>query len=58
MIYSNTFGIHDETEIRNYKELIRLYEENAYLKRQIKEYREVIKNYKGYIEYLVKKYKK
>lgn len=48
----------DDTTRRNYEDLIRLYNENDYLKRQIKEYREFIKKLKEYIEYLVKKYKK
>tara|TARA_R100000657_G_C4562020_1_gene30712 strand:- start:393 stop:545 length:153 start_codon:yes stop_codon:yes gene_type:complete len=48
MIYSKTFGIEQD-------ELKKLYEENEYLKRQIKEYKEVIKKYKSYIEYIVKK---
>lgn len=50
--------MNDETDIKNFKELIRLYNENDYLKRQIKEYRDFIKKLKEYIEYLVKKYKK
>jgi len=49
MIYTTAFGLEQHNEIK------KIYEENEYLKRQIKEYKEVIKKYKAYIEYIVKK---
>lgn len=51
MIYTTAFGFEQQNEIQ------KLYEENEYLKRQVKEYKDVIKKYKAYIEYIVKKTK-